>query len=143
MVAARSSCKHLSLSAPIRFWHWLMPPTARGAVGAVAPDDGDGMTEGACDGVTDGNCEGVSDGDCEGVSDCDCEGVTDGDCEGAVAGVSEGVMLGGVKPYCGCAKAAALASASNVAEAINLRVIAFSVKGMSVPPPQAACHPVA
>lgn len=54
-----------------------MPPTARGALGAVAPDDGGGVTEGVCDGVTDGDCDGVA------------------------AGVSDGVMLGGVKPDCG------------------------------------------
>ena len=86
MVAARSSCRHLSLSAPIRFWHWLMPPTARGAIGAVAPEDGDGVA-GACDGVTDG----------------DCDGVTDGDCDGVTAGISDGVVLGGVKPDWGWA----------------------------------------
>ena len=79
VVAARSSCKHLSLSAPIRFCHWLMPPTARGGVGAVAPEDGVGVAEGACNGVTDGDCDGVT------------------------AGVSEGVMLGGVKPAWGWA----------------------------------------
>jgi hypothetical protein len=56
-----------------------MPPTARGAVGAVPPEAGAGVAEGACDGVTDGDCDGVT------------------------AGVSDGVMLGGVKPDWGWA----------------------------------------
>jgi hypothetical protein len=94
-----------------------MPPTARGGVGAVSPADGDGVTEGGA----------VVDGDCDGVTEVDSEGVTDGVCDGVVAGVSEGVMLGGVRPDCGCAKAA-LASASTVAKATDLRVIAFSVE---------------
>jgi hypothetical protein len=83
-----------------------MPPMARGAVGEIALGDCDGLTEGDCDGVTESDCDGVSAGDCEGVA----------------AGVSEGAMLGGVRPDCGCAKAA-LASASNAAAAIDLRII--------------------
>jgi hypothetical protein len=79
---------------------------ARGAVGEIALGDCDGLTEGDCDGVAEGDCDGVAEGDCEGVA----------------AGVSEGAMLGGVRPDCGCAKAA-LASASNTAAAIDLRII--------------------
>ena len=103
-----------------------MPPTARGALGAVAPEAGLGTAEGACDGEIDG----------------DCEGVTDGDCDGVTAGVSEGVTPDGVRPDWGCAMAT-LASASNVAEATDLTVIASSVKRMAVSPySQAACHGV-
>jgi hypothetical protein len=87
---------------------------ARGAVGEIALGD--------CDGLTEGDCDGVAEGDCDGVAEGDCDGVAEGDCEGVAAGVSEGAMLGGVRPDCGCAKAA-LASASNTAAAIDLRII--------------------
>jgi hypothetical protein len=90
------------------FWHWLMPPTGRGAVGEIPPD----WTEGGCEGVTGGVSDGGADGDCDDVT----------------AGVSEGVTLGGVGPDCGCAKAV-LASTSNAALAIDLRVMAFSLLG--------------
>ena len=124
IVPARSSCRHLSLSAPIRFWHWLMPPIARGPVGATALGDGDGLAE--------GDSEGAIEGDCEGVTEGGCEGVAAGASEGVTAGVSDGVTLGGVRPDCGCAKAA-LASASKAAEAIDFTIIGRSFKAKGVP----------
>jgi hypothetical protein len=98
------------------------------------------VLEGDCGGVTDGVSDGAAGGDCDGAADGDCDGVTVGVSEGVTAGVSEGVTLGGVRPDCGCAKAA-LVSASNAALAIDLRVMAFSFSALGVRPSlQAACH---
>src|SRR5687768_11496886 len=59
---ARSSCRHLSLSVPMRFSHLPRPPTAEGGVIGVW------VTTGACEGVTLGVCEGVTLGVSDGVT---------------------------------------------------------------------------
>lgn len=109
--AARSSCKHLSLSLPIMFSHLLMPPTA------LSPSIG-----GRLYGGTLGDWDGVAAGVCEGVAAGDCEGVAAGDCEGVTAGVSEGVTLGVVCPgWVVCAiTALANARAAAVLSSLNM-----------------------
>lgn len=104
VLAARSSCRHLSFSLPIMFSHLLMPPTA------LSPSIG-GRLYGTALGDWDGAAAGVS------------EGVAAGDCDGVTARVSEGVTLGVVCPGWVVCAIAALASARAAAVLSSLNMM--------------------